>query len=65
MKGWLDLVLCRFLGRRCSLRRPASRDLIAEMRSQARRAEAQTIERRRQREDIAATLRRARQGGGT
>ncbi len=50
MKALIDLILCRVIGRRCTVRRPASKDLARELRAHARKAEAETIEIRRRRE---------------
>lgn len=45
---WTTLV-CRFAGLRCSRSRPASRDLIREMKQRGRRIDVQTFDIRKQR----------------
>jgi len=43
--------LCRLFGKGCTVQRPKSKDLVAEMQAHARRAEAGTVEIRRRRGD--------------
>ena len=39
---WLASLWCRLFGKSCSVVRPASRDIIAEMQEHSRKAEAET-----------------------
>jgi hypothetical protein len=49
---WLASLWCRLFGRSCSTARPASKDIIAEMREHSRKVEAETTAIREGRGDI-------------
>lgn len=56
MMSRLMSVWCRFTGRGCRTGRLSTRDIVRTMEARSRRADAQIVDIRRRREDLARTM---------